>query len=416
MVFSIVFNWICGLLIDRFRKDKLSVSKIIYISCIVINLLLIGVFKYADFFIQSFNSVFRTSIPLVNIPLPMGISFYTFQVMTYVIDLWKEQVPVQRDALKLGTYITMFPKLIQGPIVRYGMVNEALDDRNENMKDFTEGIRIFILGLAKKVLIANTMATVANAILNAQDIRLGALEAWYGMIAYTFQIYYDFSGYSTMAIGLGLMLGFHFPKNFDYPYISRSITEFWRRWHMTLSSFFRDYVYIPLGGNRVPKARWIFNIFVVWFLTGLWHGASWNFILWGLYFGILLVIEKMFLSNFLERIPSVFRWLYTFVIVVFSWVIFRMETVPGILNIFRAMFGANGFTRITPFFQLNVLQYLPWFFIAFLFAAPVYERVQKLRTSFLSNFIYDLALFILLVLCICFMLTNSFNPFIYFRF
>jgi alginate O-acetyltransferase complex protein AlgI len=269
---------------------------------------------------------------------------------------------VQRDALKLGTYITMFPKLIQGPIVRYGMVNEALDDRNENMKDFTEGIRIFILGLAKKVLIANTMATVANAILNAQDIRLGALEAWYGMIAYTYQIYYDFSGYSTMAIGLGLMLGFHFPKNFDYPYISRSITEFWRRWHMTLSSFFRDYVYIPLGGNRVPKARWIFNIFVVWFLTGLWHGASWNFILWGLYFGILLVIEKMFLSNFLERIPSVFRWLYTFVIVVFSWVIFRMETVPGILNIFRAMFGANGFTRITPFFQLNVLQYLPWFF------------------------------------------------------
>ncbi|MCX7773303.1 MAG: MBOAT family protein [Clostridia bacterium] len=417
MVFSIVFNWLCGLFIDKYRnKDKPRKAKAVFISSIVINLLLIGVFKYADFIIGSINNLLNVHLPLIKIPLPIGISFYTFQIMTYVIDLWRKEVPLQKDVFKLGAYITMFPQLIAGPIVRYDVVNEALDDRNENISDFTEGIRIFILGLAKKVLIANSMAKVADALLNTQGIHLGVIESWYGMIAYTFQIYYDFSGYSTMAIGLGLMLGFHFPKNFDYPYISRSVTEFWRRWHITLSTFFRDYVYIPLGGNRVSKPRWFLNIFVVWFLTGLWHGASWNFVLWGLYFGCFLVVEKLFLFNFLQRIPKFFGWLYTFVIVVFGWVIFRLEKLSEIGNIIKAMVGFNGLSTTSPLYSLNVLQYLPWFLIAILFAGPVYDRVQKLRKGWGATLVYDVTVFILLLLCIGFMLTSSFNPFIYFRF
>ena len=300
MIFSIIFNYLCGLLINRYRKH----DKLFLILAIIGNLLLLFVFKYLDFTIININRLFSSNINSLNLLLPIGISFYTFQAMSYVIDVYKKKVKVQKNIITMGTYVALFPQLIAGPIVRYKDIEKQLSNRTINLNKVSDGIRRFIIGLGKKVIIANNVAVIVDTIFDGNIQNTGALVLIIGTIAYALQIYFDFSGYSDMAIGLGKILGFDFLENFNYPYISKSITEFWRRWHISLSSWFRDYVYIPLGGNRVSKIKWIRNIFIVWFLTGLWHGASWNFILWGLYFAVILLLEKLVLSKYLDKLPS----------------------------------------------------------------------------------------------------------------
>ena len=302
MLFSICMDYLLGLWMERVKQAPGRAKKVLALA-VVLNVALLGFFKYADFFVENLNALTGLAIPALQIPLPIGISFYTFQAMSYLIDLYRGDVPVQRNIISFGTYVSLFPQLIAGPIVRMRTVVGELADRRENFDDFSSGVKRFVTGLGKKVLIANTVGAVWSQI-SAMEIReLPVLTAWIGLFAFTFQIYFDFSGYSDMAIGLGRMFGFHFLENFDYPYISKSITEFWRRWHISLSSWFKEYVYIPLGGNRKGFPKQIRNILIVWLLTGFWHGASWNFVAWGLYFGVLLIAEKLFLLRFLEKLP-----------------------------------------------------------------------------------------------------------------
>lgn len=418
MVVSIICNWGMAILIHNQRaKDNLKASKGLLILSIALNLLLIGFFKYSDFIINNINGIISAGIPTLNLPLPIGISFFTFQVMSYVIDVYRGDIKLQKNPAYVGAYITMFPQLIAGPIVRFSDIAEEMENRVETLADFSEGIRFFAIGLAKKVLIANTMARVANAVMDQNAASIGMDSAWIGIIAYTFQIYFDFSGYSDMAIGMGRMFGFHFHKNFDYPYISRSITEFWRRWHISLGSFFRDYVYIPLGGNRVSKPRWLFNIMVVWCLTGLWHGASWNYVLWGLYFGLLLIVEKLLLKDRLNKMPAFFGNIYAILFFVMGWVIFRTEDVNGILPFFGSLFGAHGLTNSYNPRVLNILQVWPWFVVAAVCSTPLLSKMMVfMKKSPVTNFVLDFSLIGLLALSVVFLVTGTFNPFIYFRF
>ena len=341
MIFSIIFNYICGLDISRNLGDKKAARKSLVFN-VAVNLAVLGFFKYADFFVENLNALTGLAIPALQIPLPIGISFYTFQAMSYLIDLYRGDVPVQRNIISFGTYVSLFPQLIAGPIVRMRTVVGELADRRENFDDFSSGVKRFVTGLGKKVLIANTVGAVWSQI-SAMDIReLPVLTAWIGLFAFTFQIYFDFSGYSDMAIGLGRMFGFHFLENFDYPYISKSITEFWRRWHISLSSWFKEYVYIPLGGNRKGFPKQIRNILIVWLLTGFWHGASWNFVAWGLYFGVLLIVEKLFLLRFLKKLPAFFQHVYTMLLVMLGWAIFSFDSLGNGIAYIRALFGGYG--------------------------------------------------------------------------
>ena len=280
---------------------------------------------------KNINSIFNTKINLINVIMPIGISFYTFQILSYIIDLYNKKIKLQKNYFSLALYVSLFPQLIAGPIVRYETVEEEIDNRKETKEDVIAGTKRFIIGLSKKVIIANQMALLADLIFNKHNGSYGTSIIWLGTLAYTLQIYFDFSGYSDMAIGLGRIFGFHFLENFDYPYISKSVTEFWRRWHISLSTWFRDYVYIPLGGNRVNKFKWIRNIILVWLLTGLWHGAAWNFIIWGIYYGLLLLFEKLFLNKLLNKLPSIINWLYTFIIVMIGWMIFRSNSLNELL-------------------------------------------------------------------------------------
>jgi alginate O-acetyltransferase complex protein AlgI len=342
MLFSILLNYTSGILIG-INREKKGLARFIFILSVILNLGLLGFFKYAGFIGETLNMVMPfLNIPILEIALPIGISFYTFQTMSYTIDVYKNTVKVQKNIITFGTYVSLFPQLIAGPIVRYEDVAEQLMHRKETLQGFTDGVKLFLIGLSKKVLLANEMGNLWDAV-RESGTQSGALGSWVGIIAYTFQIYFDFCGYSEMAIGLGKMFGFDFLKNFDYPYISKSITEFWRRWHISLGTWFREYVYIPLGGNRKGLYRQIINIAVVWFLTGLWHGASWNFILWGLYFGVLLMIEKLFMLKVLKKAPAIISHIYSIIIILFGWVLFYFENINEMGIFLARMFGSDGF-------------------------------------------------------------------------
>lgn len=413
MILSIVINYFIALWMNKSKHKKNWL-----IIDIVFNIGLLLIFKYSNFFIDNINNIFNFNIKFLEISLPIGISFYTFQILTYVIDVYKGEVNVQESLINLGCYVSSFPQLIAGPIVRYSTVNDELNNRHETIKDFSSGIRRFSLGLAKKAIIANEMAYVADTLYASCIKDLGFIGVLVAAIAFTFQIYFDFSGYSDMAIGLGKMFGFHFLENFDYPYISCSITEFWRRWHISLSTWFRDYIYIPLGGNRVSKPRWIFNIFVVWMLTGLWHGASWNFVIWGLYFGIILLIEKLFLSKFLDKLPKIVRWIYSFALINLGWIIFRMEDISSmkylLLNIFNNLTKPIGGVLAKNYFLLN---YIPYFIIGIILMFPIIPFIKnKFKDNKYFVIIDDVVLLIVFVISICLLINNTYNPFIYFRF
>ena len=399
MVGDIVLNYICGLWILHDRKHG-KTGKAALVVGIVLNLLLLGWFKYANFF-------FGDLVP--NISLPIGISFYIFQSMSYVIDVYRNDAPIQKNVLTFGTYVTLFPQLIAGPIVRYSDVAQMLQDRKESTSQFSLGIARFIIGLAKKVLLANAMGSMWNLM----QVQEGTLAAWLGLLAYTLQIYFDFSGYSDMAIGLGRMFGFEFLENFNYPFISTSITEFWRRWHISLSTWFKEYVYIPLGGNRKGYPRQILNISIVWMLTGLWHGASWNFVLWGVYFAILLIIEKVFLLKRMNRIPTILRHIYTMLIVLLSFSIFYFEDM-------RAL-GAFLMRLVTPVSSAGavnaIVGYLPILAISCVASTPVVTNwVRKHREYPLYDPVKIAVLVVLILLCVASLASQSYNPFIYFRF
>lgn len=416
MIFSILVNYVFGLLMDKHRENKKRLKLMLVIS-VIIDLGLLSVFKYTDFIITNINSVFGAGFDLLNIALPIGISFYTFQAMSYTIDVYRDDVRVQRNLIDFGMYITMFPQLIAGPIVRYSDVQDQLAERNVTTADFSEGIMRFIVGLGKKVLLANQMGAVWTQIY-ALGGDISALMAWTGAAAYTFQIYFDFSGYSDMAIGLGRMFGFKFPENFRYPYESVSITDFWRRWHITLSTWFKEYLYIPLGGNRRGLARQALNLLIVWTLTGFWHGAGWNFVMWGLYYFAILFIEKLFLLKALDKLPRLFRHAYALLLIVIGWVIFASDDVSVMLPYLGSMFGANGalggmdvYTLLTRAALMVICCVASTELPRRLFVTAAGKMNEK--AAFTVKSVLTLTL---LALSVVFLIGDSYNPFLYFRF
>lgn len=416
MIFSILVNYIFGRLMDKHRENKKRLKLMLVLS-VVIDLGLLSVFKYTDFIITNVNAIFGSSFDLLNIALPIGISFYTFQAMSYTIDVYRNDVRVQKNLIDFGMYITMFPQLIAGPIVRYADVQDQLAERSVTTADFSEGVMRFVVGLGKKVLLANQMGAVWSDIY-ALGGDVSALMAWTGAIAYTFQIYFDFSGYSDMAIGLGRMFGFKFPENFRYPYQSVSITDFWRRWHITLSTWFKEYLYIPLGGNRRGLARQALNLLIVWSLTGFWHGAGWNFVMWGLYYFVILFIEKLFLLKALDKLPKFFRHVYALVLIIIGWVIFASDDVSVLLPYLGSMFGANGaiggmdvYTLLTKAVLLIICCIASTELPKKLFLSAAGAMNEK--AAFTLKSVLTIAL---LALSMILLIGDSYNPFLYFRF
>ncbi len=415
MLFSIIFNYVCGLALGKIQ-GKNKASKTVLIFCVIANIALLGYFKYAGLIVGTLKALPVFSfLPDPQIALPIGISFYTFQTMSYVIDVYKGNCKPQKNIISFGTFVALFPQLIAGPIVRYVDIENQLTKRRESAELFSGGVRLFALGLAKKVLIANEMGIIWDEFKFAGD-GAGVLGHWVGIIAFTLQIYFDFSGYSDMARGLGNMFGFSFVKNFDYPYISKSITEFWRRWHISLGTWFREYVYIPLGGNRKGKGRQCLNIFIVWALTGLWHGASWNFLLWGVYFGVLLTVEKFFTYKLLKKMPSVFSHIYTMFFVIIGWVIFDFSSVSDIVKYLGGMLGFGG-TGTNADLMSFIVSSLPVLCIGVFASLPVIRKVYfKLNKTKLFPIIEAVAVLAVLTLCTASLVRSGYNPFLYFRF
>ena len=410
MIITIIVNYVMAIMIEEKEKYR----KLLFIVTCIFNIGILFFFKYFNFFV---NDVLMLKNVTLNIILPIGISFYTFQILSYVIDVYKKEVVAQRSIINLGAYVTMFPQLIAGPIVRYQTIAKELTERKEHVDDIAEGLRRFIIGLGKKIIIANQMAIIADKVYLSIPLHdLNTMFAWIGTIAFALQIYYDFSGYSDMAIGLGKMFGFHFVENFNYPYIATSITDFWRRWHISLSSWFRDYVYIPLGGSRCSKARWMLNIMIVWSLTGLWHGASYNFILWGLYYGVLLMMEKLFFKKYLDKLKGI-NYIITMLIVLVGWVFFNSSSVDQIIYMIRNLFGFNGSFSLILLNNQGILYLLPYMLIAIIGMGPwINQLFIKIRNNTIGFTIYDIYLVVILVVCLIFLINNSYNPFIYFRF
>ncbi len=419
MVISIIQGYVLGLLIDKSKRDKKEKLSKLYISLsVVLSLGTLGYFKYADFFIENFNRVTGLSMGLLKIALPIGISFYTFQILSYTIDVYRRNVDVQKNIIDFGAYVAMFPQLIAGPIVRYADIAVQLKNRTHSIAKSAEGIRRFIIGLSKKVLLANILGELAEAYRTAED--KSVLFVWLYAIAYTLHIYFDFSGYSDMAIGLGKIFGFDFPENFNYPYISKSVTEFWRRWHMSLGTWFRDYLYIPLGGNRVSKPRWMINILIVWLATGFWHGAAWNFIIWGLYFAILLMLEKLFLLKITEKLKGI-NHIYVLFLVIISFVIFDSLTMNRATNVIGEMFFMKGLPLTTQESVYLLRSYAVIIITGIIGATPIPKKlVLKLREIKAGAIVTDVAepflLVSLLAVVTAFLVDGSFNPFLYFRF
>lgn len=414
MVATILVDYVCGYLIGRELDRSRKKAKIVLVTAIVINLAILGFFKYYDFFVSTLNSLIPSlSVPTLGLSLPIGISFYTFQALSYVIDVYRGDARVQKNPASFGTYVTLFPQLIAGPIVRYADVDDQLRERTHSLELFASGCRTFVCGLAKKVILANAAGAMWDSLSAAEAPT--ALGSWLGIIFYTFQIYFDFSGYSDMAIGLGKMFGFSFRENFFYPYVSQSVTEFWRRWHISLSTWFREYVYIPLGGNRRGKARTYINLFVVWLLTGLWHGASWNFVLWGLYYFVLLVFEKAVFLRVLDKIPSVLRHIYTLLTVVFGWLLFVSEDLSFIGTYLSHMFTAPFSDGIVIY---DLVRNLLFIAVLALACTPYPKRLwyalwQKGKAWRIASAVLCCGA---LILCTAYLVDSSYNPFLYFRF
>ena len=418
MLFSTFSDYFHGLKIEKCKNQGKS-GRGWLISSIIINLLMLGFFKYTDFLIGSCNSLFGTQIPLLNLPLPIGISFYTFQTMSYSIDVYRGEVKAQKSLLDFGVFVTMFPQLIAGPIVKYTTAEPFLSRRTHSMEDAAYGVRRFMAGLAKKVLFANNAGLIWTEISGRDPAGLPVVTAWFGIVAYALQIYFDFSGYSDMAIGLGAILGFRFPENFNYPYISRSITEFWRRWHISLSTWFKEYVYIPLGGNRKGLPRQILNLLIVWALTGIWHGANWNFLLWGLWFGAFLILEKLVLGRWLAKLPGAVGWVYSMVVVLVGWVFFALESGTGqVFGYLGAMFGVSQFADRNTWYLFN--HYGIGLLLMLVGATPLAARIARRAVDKMKGIwpvvLENLVVAALFLLSVGYIVEASYNPFLYFRF
>ena len=412
MIIEIVLAYFEARLIEKYK------SKEIFIFSIFIHVLLLCIFKYTNFLITNINGIFNTNITLLNIVLPIGISFYTFQISSYLVDVYKGKVKAQKNFISLATYVSLFPQLIAGPIVRYETINDELDNRKQTFNDFSSGISRFIIGLSKKVLIANILGELCNIFILSNEKTI--LFYWIYGISYSLQIYFDFSAYSDMAIGLGRMFGFHFMENFDYPYISKSITEFWRRWHISLSSWFKDYVYIPLGGSKKGTFKLIRNILIVWLLTGLWHGSEWTFVIWGMFIGILLVIEKLLLNKYIEKLPSIVRRIYTLFIIMISFIIFNGSNINESFNNIIGLFNFSN-----PFINRFTMHYLKDYglvlIIAIFLSTPILKNTiiklkENKKINNIINILEIIVLLILLVIVTSYLIDSSYNPFLYFRF
>ena len=420
MLFSTVTDFVHGLLVERYRNQPKK-AKLVVLSSITINLGLLVFFKYSTFLLTNINLLFHTNFYIPQMSLPIGISFYTFQTMSYTIDVFRQEAKAKKNMIDLGAYVTMFPQLIAGPIVRYQTIANQLDHRVESEDLFAKGIWRFTIGLGKKVLLANNIGLLWNQIQLTEMSDLSIVMAWLGLVAFGFQIYFDFSGYSDMAIGLGYLFGFELLENFNYPYISQSITEFWRRWHISLGSWFRDYVYIPLGGNRKGKKRMYLNLFIVWMLTGLWHGASWNFVLWGLYFGILIIIEKAFFFFFLSRAPRWMRHVYTIILLLIGWGLFAFEDFHQLINYFTVLFGLRNATWVNQETLYYLSQNIILFVLLTIASTPMIRLIgQKLFNSpygsVIKAFIVPMICLLILIASTAYLVDSSYNPFLYFRF
>lgn len=415
MLISTFVDYYNGRMVDKYRDDRKKAKRFVWFS-VIFNLSLLGFFKYADFFILNLQALGLPLSPL-NLSLPVGISFYTFQTMSYPIDVYRKQAPVQKSVVSFGAYVTLFPQLIAGPIVRYKDIAEQLDHRQETADQFALGVQRFVAGLAKKVLLANSIGALWDTISALPAREMSVAAAWLGIIAFAFQIYFDFSGYSDMAIGLGKMLGFEFLENFNYPYISRSITEFWRRWHISLSTWFRDYVYIPLGGSRHGRGKQIRNLMIVWLLTGFWHGASWNFMLWGIYFGVILILEKFVLKPILERLPKVLQHGYALVLILLGWVLFAFTDLDAGVTYLKMMFGWGSVSLINARTLFYLRDYGLLLIIMILASTPLGHQLYetKIRGHRWEG-VMPLLIAAGLILCTAYLVDASYNPFLYFRF
>ena len=411
MIFTIALFWGCGLAIGASAQQ--SVKKFWLLVSAVISVALLGLFKYADFFIGTFNSLTGLGVPMLRLALPVGISFYTFQSLSYTVDVYRGNVPAQKNLVSFGAYVSMFPQLIAGPIVRYSDIARQLETRTHSREDFFLGLRRFLVGLGKKVILADNFALLLSVFRNSDE--KSVLFYWMYAVAFMLNIYFDFSGYSDMAIGLGRVFGFHFIENFNYPYMSKSITEFWRRWHMSLGSWFRDYIYIPLGGNRVPKWRWVLNILAVWMLTGLWHGAAWNFVVWGLMFAVLLLVEKWVPA--LQKMPNFLRHIYVLLLVCISFVLFNAESFAQAGSDLAGMFGFGGVPLVTPETLYYLRSYGLLFILGFVGATPlVRDTANRLYKHKVVAVLEPVVLILLLLVCSGYLVDGSFSPFLYFRF
>ena len=410
MMFVVLVDFIGAFLIDKSKSNKKSILIITIIS----NILVLMFYKYTNFLILNVNNLFNIDIKLLNIIMPIGISFYTFQAMSYVIDVYKKEVKVQKNYFLLLLYVSLFPQLIAGPIVRYKTIEKEITKRTTSFEDISYGIERFILGFAKKLIIANQMGKLADIIFEGS---YSFPTSWIGAIAYMFQIYFDFSAYSDMAIGLGRIFGFHFLENFNFPYMAKTITDFWKRWHISLSTWFKDYVYIPLGGNKKGIKRQIINMSIVWLLTGLWHGAAWNFILWGLYYLIFLSLEKFILSKYLKNIPNFLKHVYTLLIILFGWVLFRVDNLSQFFSIIKAMFSFNISNVSLMQSRIYIETYYIYFILAIVFSTNIYYVIcSKLKDKVLFSIIKYIGLIIIFIISIMFLAQSTYNPFIYFRF
>ena len=417
MIFSTILDYCCGRAAEKYRGTKKA--NIALIVSVTVNLGLLCLFKYTDFLLATINGIFGLSIPLLNLPLPIGISFYTFQTMSYTIDVYRGDTKAQKNIISFGAYVSLFPQLIAGPIVRYQTIAEQIDNRVHTADLFSSGVKRFVRGLAKKVLLANNIGLLWNTISQTDVSKLTVVSAWLGVVAFAFQIYFDFSGYSDMAIGLGRMFGFEFCENFDYPYISASVTEFWRRWHISMGTWFRDYVYIPLGGNRRGLKIQIRNIAIVWLLTGFWHGAAWNYVLWGVFYGILLIFEKFFLLDKLKKTPAFVGRIYTMFCVLIGWGLFAIEDFSRLGGYFGAMFGFGaGLCDNSALWQLS--SYLPLLVVCVVASTPIaskaYKWVNEKCAPAIMTAANSLGLTGGMLLSTAYLISGSYNPFLYFRF
>lgn len=414
LLLSTVFNYFIGIEIEK-REDNKKLQKSILVLGVVLNLTMLTVFKYTNFLIGIVNTVLPHDLPLTKITLPIGISFFTFQTMSYIIDVYRKTTKAQKNYISFGTYVALFPQLIAGPIVRYNTIDSQLATRRETIEGFTKGVICFTAGLAKKVLIANNIGLLWETLSAMPVGEMSVLSSWLGIFAYALQIYFDFSGYSDMAIGLGRMFGFEFEMNFNYPYISTSITDFWRRWHISLSTWFREYVYIPLGGNRVNKARAYLNLLIVWTLTGVWHGAGMNFVAWGLYYAVILIIEKSVLYKFLEKLPKVLRVIYSLFLVMIGWVFFASNTMGDALSYLGVMFGIGNVALVNSAFLYNISSYAILLTASVAAMLPYPKKIWQKHFGD-NNLVAIIVVLLTVIVCTAYLVDSSYNPFLYFRF